>query len=178
MKIIEKSTFDEGLMLLSDGKVVSFSNEDMTLDFWLERIGFNVDEDCSPFGYFFSYESLVTFDDEEIPHYFEVDLDDSARARSFTQNFTWSSAEFFGYVGLRIQNRIESGDHPIVVIGTITDGQRKVFVGYEVTGHSWEGVRHDCLGLFENLDDFLSAHFSNGVFETLYANLDDFNRSA
>ena len=79
---------------------------------------------------------------------------------------------------MRIQNRIESGDHPAVVIGTITDGQRKVFVGYEVTGHSWEGVKHDCLGLFENLDDFLSAHFSNGVFETLYANLDDFNRSA
>jgi hypothetical protein len=177
MKTISVSNFDEGLLLLSGNKVVRFDSIDITLDDWLEKIDFNIEEDCSPFGYFFNYASLVEFNNEEISNFFEAQTGGDTRATRFKLYPNMSTTEFVSYIKYRVQYQIESGDYPLVVIGTFTDGLRKIFIGYELKGHSWEGVRQDCLGLFDNIHEMLNTEFSNGIFEPLYHSLDEFNSS-
>jgi len=177
MNTVSPQKFNVGLSLLSSGKVVLFHNDDLSLDDWLNDISFNVDEDCVPFGYFFDYDQLVDFDPEEIFTYLKLENPNSERAVRFQQHSNLTTTEFVEYVKHRIDRFIESGDYPVVVIGTITDGVRHVFVGYEIKGHSWEGIQQDCLGLFDNIDEMLSTSFSNGVFEPLFHSIDEFYRS-
>lgn len=174
MKTVSPQEFNVGLSLLSKGKVVLFHNDDLSLDDWLNGIYLTVDEDCVPFGYFFNYAKLVDFDADEIHTYLDLESPISGRAEQFQQHTNLTTEEFLAYVKYRINSFIESGDYPLVVIGTITDGVRQVFVGYEIKGHSWEGRRADCLGLFDNIDEMLSTRFSNGVFEPLFHSADEF----
>ncbi|MDA0221069.1 MAG: hypothetical protein O3B22_16080 [Proteobacteria bacterium] len=176
MKTITPQKFNDGLALLSHGNVVLFHNGNLSLENWLNEIGFDVDEECAPFGYFFDYSQLVDFDPEEIFTYLDERYPQTSRATRFQQHSNLTTLEFVEYIKYRINSLIEGGDYPVVVIGTITDGVRQVFVGYEIKGHSWEGIRRDCLGLFDNLDEMLSTRFSDGVFEPLYNSIDEFYR--
>lgn len=176
MKTISPLEFNVGLSLLSNGKVILFHNDDLSLDDWLNDISFNVDEDCVPFGYFFDYANLVNFDVDEIYTFLDLESPNSGRALRFKQLSNLTTEEFLAYVKYRINSFIESGDYPLVVIGTITDGFRHVFVGFEIKGHSWEGISNDCLGLFDNIDEMLSTRFSNGVFEPLFHSVNEFYR--
>jgi len=177
MKTVTPQQLNDGIALLSNGKVVLFNNDELTLEEWLNDISFTVDDDCTPFGYFFDYAKLVDFDPEEIFTYLDSESPNPARAEQFQKHTNLTTTEFVQFVKHRVNSFIESGDYPLVVIGTITDGVRHVFVGYEINGNSWEGVQHDCFGLFDNIDEMLSTRFSNGVFEPLFHSIDEFYSS-
>jgi len=178
MKTISAEDFNEGIRLLSRGKVVRFDNETNNLDDWLDEIGFNVDEDLVPFGYFFEYRKLVRFDAEELHTFLDLRSDTPERAEKFLKYKNISTEEFSAYIKMRITTWIESGDYPLIAVGGITDGKRRFFVGFEIGGHSFEGVSYDCLGLFDDIDEMMGAHFKNGVFEPLFNSLDEFNGSS
>jgi hypothetical protein len=172
---ISTNDFNEGIRMLSRGKVVRLDSENNTLEDWLDQIGFNIDEDLAPFGYFFPYRKFVAFDEEEIHTFLDLNSDTSERAEKFLKYKNITTEEYTEFVKSRVQTWIESGDYPLISIGTITDGKRTFYVGFELSGHSFEGVRNECLGLFNDIDEMLGAHFEEGVFEPLFNSLDEFN---